>query len=194
MTIRRFGRLGIACICQLMIVSAGTLCSPRPSYAAEQGVEAAAVKAAFLYNFAKFAEWPADSRTPDGPLILCTNDTAVAESLSPLVKGRDVNGRPLEVRRISADSVQLRGCHILYLWNLDAHQSRRLVEGLGGAAVLTVSDFNRFAALGGVVQFFNENGRLRFMINLAAMRRQGLRLSSKLLALASIVEDEPNGQ
>lgn len=90
--------------------------------------------------------------------------------------------------------MQLRGCHILYLWNLDADQSRRLVEGLGGAPVLTVSDFNRFAALGGVVQFFNENGRLRFAINLAAMRRQGLRLSSKLLALASIVEDEPNGR
>ena len=72
MTIRRSGRLGIGCICQLMIVSAGTLCSPQPSYAAEQGVAAAAVKAAFLYNFAKFAEWPADSRTPDSPLILCT--------------------------------------------------------------------------------------------------------------------------
>jgi len=194
MTIRLFGRLGIGCICQLMIVSAGTLCSPQPSYSAEQGVTGAAVKAAFLYNFAKFTEWPADSRTPDGPLILSTNDTAVADSLSPLVKGHEVKGRPLAVRRISAESVQLRGCHILYLWNLDAHQSRRLVEGLGGAPVLTVSDFNRFAALGGVVQFVNENERLRFAINLAAIRRQGLRLSSKLLALASIVEDEPNGR
>jgi hypothetical protein len=82
----------------------------------------------------------------------------------------------------------------LYLWNLDAPQSRRLVDALGGAPVLTVSDFNRFAALGGVVQFVYENGRLRFAINLAAMRRQGLRLSSKLLALASIVEDDPNGR
>ena len=194
MTIRRFGRLGIGCICQLLLGSAGTLCSPQPSYAAEQAVAAAAVKAAFLYNFAKFAEWPADPRMPDGPLMLCTNDTAVADSLSPLVKGHVVNGRALEVRRVSADSVQLRGCHILYLWNLDAHESRRLVEGLGSAPVLTVSDFTQFAALGGVVQFFQENERLRFAINLAAMRRHGLRLSSKLLALASIVEDEPNGR
>ena len=194
MTILRSGLLWVSCTCQLMIVVAGTLCSPQPSYAAEHGVAAAAVKAAFLYNFARFAEWPADSRTPDGPLMLCTNDTTVADSLTPLVKGHEVNGRPLEVRRISADSVQLRGCHILYLWNLDAPQSRRLVDALGGAPVLTVSDFNRFAALGGVVQFVYENGRLRFAINLAAMRRQGLRLSSKLLALASIVEDDPNGR
>jgi hypothetical protein len=175
-----------------MVALAGTLCSPPPSYAIGEAVGSAAVKAAFLYNFAKFAEWPADSIAPGAPLIACTNDTAVADSLAQLLKGHDVNGRTVEVRRISADSVQLRGCHMLYLWNMNAAQSRRLIDALNGAAVLTVSDFNRFAALGGIVQFIDGNGRLRFAINIAAMHRQRLLLSSKLLSLASIVEDEPN--
>jgi hypothetical protein len=191
MTIPRWSLSATSCLCQLMIAFVGTLGSPQTSYATGEGTASSAVKAAFLYNFAKFAEWPADSIAPGGPLIACTNDTAVADSLSQLLKGHDVNGRTVEVRRISADSVQLRTCHVLYLWNLNAAQSRRVIDALSGAAVLTVSDFNRFAALGGVVQFIDENGRLRFAINLAAMRRQRLKLSSKLLALASIVEDEP---
>jgi len=175
-----------------MVALVGILCSPQTSDALDEPVGSSAVKAAFLYNFAKFAEWPADSIAQGAPLIACTNDTAVADSLERLLKGHDVNGRTLEVRRISADSVQLRGCHMVYVWNVNAAQSRRLVDALSGAAVLTVSDFSRFAALGGIVQFVDENGRLRFAINIAAMRRQRLQLSSKLLSLASIVEDDPN--
>jgi hypothetical protein len=177
--------------CRAAVAAIAIVCSPQVSSALEEPVAPSAVKAAFLYNFAKFAEWPADAIATGAPLIACTNDMAVADSLSQLLKGHDVNGRTMEVRRISADSLQLRGCHLLYLWNMNAAQSRRLIDSLSGAPILTVSDFSRFAALGGIVQFVDENGRLRFAINIAAMRRQHLQLSSKLLSLASIVEDQP---
>jgi YfiR/HmsC-like len=149
-----------------------------------------AVRAGLLYNLAKFADWPADALTPGTPLWTCTNDTGVADALQSL-KGREVNGHPLEVRRISVDSVDLRGCQMLYICNIDAAQSLQIIDDLRDTTVLTVSDFGRFAALGGVVQFLVEGGRIRFAINIDAMRRQRVQLSSRLLALASIVKDDP---
>lgn len=158
--------------------------------ASDDRVPAAMVKAAFLYNFAKLAEWPVNSLAPDGSLAVCTNDTAVADSLAQLLKARDAHDHAIDVRRVRIDSAEIRSCHLLYVCDLNQARLAQLVETVNGASVLTVSDFERFAALGGVVQFVEDGGRLRFAINLDSMRRHRLQLSSRLLALASIVKDE----
>lgn len=157
---------------------------------AAQGVPVPALKAAFLYNFVKFAEWPSDVLPPGAPLVLCViGDEGVAESLEALVKGRNIDGHELSVRRMKADG-PLRSCHVLYASGLDSKRSIELIDALKGAAVLTVSDLNQFAQRGGVAEFFIDEGKMRFAINAEAGHRAHVGLSSKLLSLAKLVKDD----
>jgi hypothetical protein len=155
-----------------------------------QSTTVPAVKAAFLYNFAKFAEWPADILAPRQRLSLCVlGDNAVADALEQTIKGHTIESHELTVQVVGVDS-SIRSCHLLYVGGLDAKGAVQLVERLKGAAVFTVSDGDRFAELGGVAQLILENDRMRFAINVGSAQRARLRLSSKLLSLAKIVKDE----
>ena len=153
-----------------------------------------AVKAAFLYNFATFAEWPADSLSPGQSLALCVvGDDAVADALTETIKGRTVRGHELTVEVLKPDG-KIRACHLLYASGYDMNRTTQLMHALKGASVLTVSDGDRFAALGGIAQLIVENDRMRFAINAAAADRARIRLSSKLLNLARMVKDESDVQ
>jgi hypothetical protein len=163
------------------------------SSASAQTATAPALKAAFLYNFAKFTEWPADVLAPGDPLVLCViNDSAVGEMLVDLTKGRSIDGHTLVVSTMKPDSTALASCRLLFLAGLDATRSGALLESVGGKPILTVSDLDKFAQLGGVANFFVENGTMRFAINLEAAQHAGVHLSSKLLSLAKIVKDDRN--
>ena len=152
-----------------------------------QTVTQPALKAAFLYNFAKFAEWPTDPAST-GPLILCViDDIAVDDALSQLARGSVVNGRPVEVQRAAHD--HLRECHLAYFGGTDANGAIALLDEIKGAPVLTVSDGEQFARRGGVIGLFVEDGKMRFAVNAAAAQRGGVRLSSRLLTLAKLVKD-----
>jgi hypothetical protein len=158
--------------------------------AGAQGAVEPALKAAFLYNFVKFTEWPAEAVPSDGSIRLCVlGDEAVGTALEQTVKNRQVGGRSLTVVRVNVDDA-LSPCSILYITGLDHRRSAQLVERIKTASVFTVSDLDGFAALGGVGQLFAENGKMRFALNPTSAQRAGLRLSSKLLALAKIVKDE----
>jgi hypothetical protein len=153
-------------------------------------VTAPAVKAAFLYNFAKFTEWPSDTLAPRQRLALCViGDSAVAEALAQTIKGRSIDGHDLAMEVVEAGG-PIRSCHLLFVSGLDAKRSAQLFEALKGAAVFTVSDGEKFAELGGVAQLIPENDRIRFAINVMSAERARLRLSSKLLSLATIVKDQ----
>jgi hypothetical protein len=153
-----------------------------------QGAPEAALKAAFVYNFAKFTDWPHETGAA-GPLKLCVlGDPAVADALDATVKGHPIGGRDVAVSRASPD--QLRGCHMLYLAALDNKRLSQVLDDVKGAAVLTVSDLDRFAQNGGIAGLFVEAGKMRFAINVEAAQRAGLRISSRLLGLATIVKDE----
>jgi hypothetical protein len=155
-----------------------------------QTARAPELKAAFLYNFAKFVEWPTDAMPAGAPLVMCVlGDGTVADALEETVKGRAIEGHQLTTRRVKADS-PLRTCHVLYVSGLDAKRSHELLEGLGDSAVLTASDLDQFAQLGGVANFFVENGKMRFAVNIESAQRARLQVSSKLLGLAKIVKDE----
>jgi uncharacterized protein DUF4154 len=163
------------------------------SVASAQTATAPALKAAFLYNFAKFTEWPADALPQGEPLVMCViNDRAVGEMLTDLTKGRSIDGHAVVVSTMKLDSPALAACRVLFTSGLDAARSGVLLESVGGKPVLTVSDHDKFAQLGGVANFFVENGNMRFAINLDAAQRAGVRLSSKLLNLAKIVKDDRN--
>ena len=146
----------------------------------------ALVKAAFLYNFAKFTEWPADVLPPGQRLVLCVvGDSGVADALSQTIKGHAIEGHELSMQVIKIDGA--RGCHLVYVTGGDA---KRATAALRTEPILTVSDADRFAESGGVAQLVVENDRIRFNINVMAADRARLHLSSKLLSLARLVKDE----
>jgi len=123
-----------------------------------QTVSTPSVKAAFLFNFVKFAVWPAEALAVDEPITLCVvGDDALTQSLAQIVKDQTIGGHGLAVRRQAMD-VSMRSCHLLYAAPVDTRQSTELIDLLKDASVLTVSEADRFAPLGGVAQFFTDHG------------------------------------
>jgi YfiR/HmsC-like len=148
------------------------------------------IKAAFLYNFAKFVEWPPAAFPEQAtPVVLCTlGDDAVAAGLEAVVRGETLNGRRLVVRRLR-DPQEARDCHVLFVSAVEKHVPQML-GSLRGMGVLTVGDGNDFLDQGGMIRFFLEQNRMRFDINLEAAERSHLTLSSKLLHLARAVNPQ----
>jgi hypothetical protein len=157
--------------------------------ASSQSSSAAGLKGAYLVNFTQFVEWPADAIPGGAPLALCVvNDSAVADALEQTIKGRTVNGHALILRRLKAGE-PLPTCHVLYLAGSDLKRPADVIETLNGKLVLTVSDASRFSRTGGMVELFLEDGRMRFAVNVDALRRAQVILSSRVLGLARIVKD-----
>jgi uncharacterized protein DUF4154 len=147
-----------------------------------------AVKAAFLFNFAKFTDW--SSLAPTAPLTLCVvDDSRLAYSLVELVRGQRVDGHPLVVTAIGADA-SMRSCNVLFISSSDVPHAAMQLSILKTLPILSVSDAQRFVESTGVIELFVESGRMRFAINIDAANRAGLHLSSRLLGLARIVRDD----
>jgi len=158
--------------------------------AATQSVSAPGLKAGYLFTFTKFVEWPADVVPAGAPLSLCVvNDSAVAYLLAQTIRGRSVDGHSLTVRYVKPDT-PLATCHVLYLTGSDRKRALDIVGNLEDELVLTVSDAAGFARTGGMVELFIEEGRMRFAVNVDALERAHVRLSSRVLALAKIVRDD----
>ena len=163
---------------------------------ASSGISAAAdvtpdvaVKAALLYNFAKFAEWPA--LPVDAPIDFCiVGDDGIAAALLGTVRGQNINNHPLDVSR-PQDSGMWRGCQLLFIAEPEIRRSIAGLEAIKTMPVLTVSDGKGFSQTGGIVELYVEGGRMRFAINVDATERSSLRLSSRLLGLAKIVRNHP---
>ena len=178
-SMRRLAVVALMCLCN----------AASPRLAAAQITTASTLKAAFLYNFAKFTEWPSDALAPAQRLSLCVmGDASVADALEQTIQGRQVEGHELSVRVVKI-SDPIRACHLLYAGGLNAQRSTQLLQALHGAPVLSVADSDRFAESGGVAQLILEGDRMRFAVNVASARRARLTLSSKLLNLAKIVKD-----
>jgi hypothetical protein len=173
-----------------ILVAGSSLAVNSSAFVADEGASATALRAAFMYNFAKFTEWPANLIPSDQPIVFCvTDDAPMAVALEQIVKGRAVGGHALAVRRVGLDR-GVRACHLLYVSGLDAKRTSELLGTVEHLPVLTVGDFERFAQMGGVASFFVEDGKMRFAINIDSAQRAGLRVSSKLLMLARIVRSD----
>lgn len=159
-----------------------------------QDVTESSLKAAFVYNFAKFTEWPADVLSPTATFAACVlGDSPTRDALDRIVKGRQLSGRTISVSEVQL-GVGLRSCHLLYMSGVTKTQITAIVAAVRGVPVLTISDTDDFARGGGIAQMFVENGKIRFDINLDVAKESRLQLSSKLLALAAHLRGGPGAQ
>jgi len=155
------------------------------AFPSAQDVTAPALKAAFIHNFAKFTEWPADVVPAAEPLIMCVlGDAAVGEALAREVKATQLGGHILTVSLLEPGGPP-RVCHILYVSGVTSGQAAQAVAQVRDTPVLTISDIEGFPALGGIAQFFFERGRLHFSVHLESVKRARLKISSRLLVLAT---------
>ena len=150
------------------------------------------VKAAFLFNFTKFVDWPdAAFATTDEPLRICVvAEAAFTRSVDRIVAGETVKGRPLQ--RVTPSTAELTRCHVLYIGPAHLQTADQLLASVDRAPVLTVGDSPAFLAHGAAISFVVMNDRVRFDINPRAAERAGLMVSSKLLRVARQVE--PKGR
>jgi hypothetical protein len=149
------------------------------------------VKAAFLFNFAKFVEWPADAFiNADAPLQICVLGQDPFGEDFEAIRNKTVNGHRLEVVHPSGVP-QAKACQIIFVASSEKERVREIVHSLRGASILTVGDTLGFASKGGMINFVLEEDRVRFEINLKASERAHLKLSARLLTVAKlIVTDE----
>ena len=146
------------------------------------------VKAAFLYNFAKFVDWPPRSfDSPTAPISICVlGENPFGRALEEAVAGKTLGGRGFLVRPV-AEVQQASQCHILFVSSSERKRLQSVLAGLRASAVLTVGDTPGFAGKGGVVNFKLEDGAVHFEINVEAAKEKNLQISSKLLRLAHLV-------
>jgi hypothetical protein len=148
-------------------------------------------KLAFLYNFAKFVEWPVGSyNSASAPLVICIagRDPFGSQTESEL-RTRAVLGHPIEIRTIRATET-LSVCSMVFVPITEQSQADSILRRLRGSNVLTVGETVGFAARGGMINLTIEGNRLHFEINPLAAERAGLKISSKLFSLAKIVTDD----
>ena len=146
------------------------------------------VKAAFLYNFSKFVEWPPSAfASPREPIAICiAGQDPFGPILDDLVRGKKIGDRDLVVKRLP-DARQASSCQILFIGAAERKRAHALLEGLP-PYILTVGETPDFTAQGGIVAFALEGTHLRFQIALETAQRAKLHISSKLLSLAEIVK------
>jgi hypothetical protein len=151
-----------------------------------QDVTESALKAAYIYNFAKFTEWPAGVVLAAEPLALCVlGDTNVGDALKRAVKDRELGGHSMAVSQPAMGATGPQPtCHVMYVSGVSAGQAAEVIARVRDVPVLTLSDVEGFTDRGGIAQFFFENGQLRFTVQLESIKRARLRISSRLLSLA----------
>lgn len=174
-------------IAMVLLVLAGGLTPARGGYPQQSPTEYQ-VKAAYLFNFLKFVEWPDDAH-PDAHgkwVIGVLGENPFGDELTQVVSGKTVQGRELEVRKFQS-SEDLSACHVLFISDSEKKRLPSILSSLNGHGVLTVANMENFTASGGMIQFVMEEGSVRFAINVTATSRARLKVSSKLLSLAHVV-------
>lgn len=156
-----------------------------PGAATEAAVPEHHMKAAFVYNFAVFTQWPAETLAGGGPLSVCASaDTALYAALKQLTD-KPINGHPVALRGTAGS---LHDCHVLVLERGDRERWPQWKRAVAGSPVLTVADDRVIGDDGAIIALSNDNQRISFDIDMAAVRGARLALSSKLLRLARSVQ------
>ena len=168
----------------LRLLALATLCLPGLPAHANEPVDERAMKAAYLYNFALFAQWP---NLPDADFQLCVLGTTPLDAELERLEGKRVqNGLPIAMRWIMPGE-PLGGCQLLYVDEHNRKTLDSLILRLGSLPVLTITDATGFADRGVMIEMRKQGQRIVFDVNLAAARRARLDFSARLLKLASFV-------
>lgn len=153
----------------------------------------AQIAAAFVFNFAKFTEWPqqvfADSATPLNVCFLGGDDVRI--SFQEISAGKAVNGRPILVRNVKSAG-EVFDCRVVYMDSANSALFPGVMKNARQRCGLVIGTSDDFLARGGIIKLLVENNRMKFDVNVGAAGRAKIRLSSKLLALARSVVDLPD--
>ena len=179
----------VACVrAFLMLALAAAVVWPTAVSAQSVQLREYDIKAAYLYNFINYIDWPADSLPPAGGTITIgiVGENPFGQALNPL-NGKPVKGRTLIVKQV-ATAKDLEACQIVFISASEKARLPEIFAQLKDARVLTVSEMDGFASQGGIINFISERNKVRFEINPDAARRLGLTISSELLKLARLVK------
>jgi hypothetical protein len=150
------------------------------------------IKAGFIFNFAKFVEWPAPSfAQPDSPIVIGILGTdPFGAIIDQIVQDKKIGARGFVVKRLKwgADLKDLKECKILFVGASERAHIDDVVQAVKGLPILTVGETPGFAEHGGVIRFVLEDNRVRFEVNIEAARQADLTISSRLLTLARIIQ------
>jgi hypothetical protein len=147
------------------------------------------VKIGFIYNFAKFVTWPPEAadRDPNAVVLCYVSDDPSIKVL------RKLDGKTIRDRQIKVIAYEEETClaqsHLIFFATQNKELIQKVLEQSKGRGILTIGETEGFTEWGGVINFFEELNRLRFKVNLAAARREGLKMSSQILVSAQIVEE-----
>lgn len=150
------------------------------------------VKAAFIYNFARFTEWPSSAfEHPTDPIRICiVGDDPFGNTLDEIVRGKMLAEHALVVARVGTPA-GARDCHIAFVSRADSERLGSVIAAVRDRPVMTIGDTEDAAQRGAVLGFLIQNGRVRFAINTETAKRTGLVLSSQLIKLAILVNGTP---
>jgi len=162
-------------------------CASTFSEADDQQVTEHRIKAAFLYNFSRFVDWPVDIPYPNRFTICVLGTDPIGDVIDSL-SGKIVHGNKLEILRLPGTEVA-EACRVAYISKSESERIASILASLYKRPVLTVSDIPDFARQGGIIRLKLVDKKVRFDINIDAAKRAGLSISSKLLSLATIVRD-----
>lgn len=183
-------RTRIACLCGALLASVGVQRALAQSNAAGEYQ----VKAAFLFHFAQFVEWPEGMfRSANEPLTYCVlGEDPFRGALEASVSGKSVGTHPVQVQHFK-QAVEARSCQVVFIGATGKKTVMEALANLKGPPVLTVGDSEHFAEEGGMIGFCLEDNKVRFEINAGAAEQAQLKISARLLALASKVIGGPKG-
>lgn len=147
------------------------------------------LKAAFLFNFIKFTDWPADelAKSDDRFIIGVVGKDPFGAALDKIIEGETVHNRAIVARRFSRMDEAVTNSHVLFISSSEDTNLPAILKILDQRSVLTVSDMDNFAQRGGIISLKKENNKIVFDINLETAKRVGITMNAQLLKLAKIV-------
>jgi hypothetical protein len=146
------------------------------------------VKAAYLYNFSRFVEWPANAKqAQDSSFNICVlGQDPFGPALNATLADESIAGKSVVAKQIPTPQDAVN-CRVLFISSSEDSRLKQILTTVSDTSVLTVSDLPQFTRRGGMIQFIVEGSRVRFEVNLATAERAGLTLSSELLKVATTV-------
>jgi len=173
-----------AFFCGLLMMGVGTFVS----VAQEPQAAEPQIKAAFLINFPKYVDWPAEAfAATNSPIVIAVlGETPVAEALQRLIMDRTINGRGLLLRRLAARE-EIGACHVLFITAAELQRSPNLLAK-PRPSVLTVGESDNFLESGGVINLARRSQKIALEVNVPAAENAGIKISSKLLNISTVMK------
>ena len=185
---RKFSRSRAAVFCVAALLTLGTPALSERTSDSAKALEYR-IKAAFLYNFARFVEWPQQDGRNEGNMVIgILGKDPFGPILDQIVRGKKAAGRPLEIKRLSSVD-NPASCHLVFVSSLERQHIETLLTAVNGAGVLTVGETPHFLDKGGMINFVIEKERVRIDLNLSTTRAAGLNVSSQLIRVAREVRE-----